>query len=93
MNEIKRQVGGRPYPKDIERLCRVKVELARRNMTISDLSNKLDINRGTLSCVISGRRRSPKTEERVAAYFGMRREDLFPLRTFAEIIEMRRNVA
>ena len=76
---------GRPYPPDRERRIRVKTELARRDMTVSDLAGALGINRGTLSCVINGTRRSPRTEEKIAAYFGMARRELFPLRTVDEM--------
>ena len=81
---------GRPYPPDRERRIRIKTELALRDMTISDLAGALGINRGTLSAVINGTRRSPKAEEKIAAWFGMTREALFPRRTKDEIEAMRR---
>jgi plasmid maintenance system antidote protein VapI len=68
---------GRPYPPDRERRMRVKIELARRDMTISDLARALGIHQGNLSSIVSGTRHSPKTETRIAAYFGMARENLF----------------
>ena len=90
MNPIKRMIGGRPYPKDLDRACRVKVELAKRNMSISDLAYHLSVPQSNLSDVINGRRRSPKTESRIAAYFGLPREDLFPPRTPGELLAMRK---
>jgi plasmid maintenance system antidote protein VapI len=80
---------GRPYPPDKERRIRVKTELARRDMTISDLARALGIKRPAVSTVINGIRRSPKTEEKIAAYFGLDRQELFPSRTIAELEAMR----
>ncbi|MDR3124168.1 MAG: helix-turn-helix domain-containing protein [Treponema sp.] len=80
---------GRPYPPDRERRKRVKVELARRDMTISDLARALGINRGNLSQIIAGRRRTQKTEEKIAAFFGLDRRELFPPRTKTELEAMR----
>ena len=76
---------GRPYPPDKERRVRVKIELARRDMTISDLARALGVNRGHLSETISGTRRSLKAEEKIAAYFGLSRRELFPPRTIDEM--------
>jgi transcriptional regulator with XRE-family HTH domain len=58
-------------------------------MTISDLAGALNIHQGNLSSVISGTRRSLKTEEKIAAYFGRAREELFPPRTRGELEAMR----
>lgn len=80
---------GRPYPPDKERRVRVKIELARRDMTISDLARALGVNRGHLSETISGTRRSLKAEEKIAAYFGLPRRELFPPRTIAEMEALR----
>jgi hypothetical protein len=49
-------------------------------MTITDLSQALGMNLGSLSALISGRRRSAKAETRIAAYFGKERFELFPRR-------------
>jgi transcriptional regulator with XRE-family HTH domain len=76
---------GRPYPPDRERRVRVKIELARRDMTISDLARALNMHQGNLSSVIGGTRRSLKAEEKIAAYFGRPRRELFPPRTIAEM--------
>ena len=84
---------GRPYTPDRERRIRIKTELARRNMTISDLAGALGMHQGNLSSVINGVRRSPKTEEKIAAWFGVARESLFPRRTKDEIEAMRRALA
>jgi plasmid maintenance system antidote protein VapI len=54
-------------------------------MTISDLARALGIKRPAVSAVINGTRLSPKTEEKIAAYFGMARQELFPRRTKGEI--------
>jgi transcriptional regulator with XRE-family HTH domain len=71
---------GRPYPRDSERRIRVKIELARRNMSIADLGRALGMKRQLASAVINGVRRSPKTEEKIAAYFSLPREMLFKAR-------------
>jgi transcriptional regulator with XRE-family HTH domain len=84
---------GRPYPPDKERRVRVKIELARRDMTISDLARALNINQGNLSSIVNGIRRSKKTEEKIAAYFGLSRRELFPPRTKGDLETMRRALA
>jgi transcriptional regulator with XRE-family HTH domain len=81
---------GRPYPPDKERRIRVKTELARRDMTISDLARVLKIKQPIVSNIINGIRRSPKTEEKIAAFFGKSRDELFPPRTRDEIEAMRK---
>jgi len=90
MNTVKMAVGGRPYPKDAERRVRVKVELAKRDMSVTDLARALGMKRSNVSNIINGRHRSRKNEERIAAFFGLAREELFPPRTFGDLIEMRR---
>ncbi|MDR2185423.1 MAG: helix-turn-helix transcriptional regulator [Treponema sp.] len=84
---------GRPYPPDKERRIRIKIELAQRDMTVSDLARALHIHQGNLSAIINGTRLSKKTEERIAAYFGMPRQELFPPRTKGELEAMRRAAA
>jgi plasmid maintenance system antidote protein VapI len=81
---------GRPYPPDREREAKVKTELIRRGMTASTLAEVLRIHRGNLSSIINGTRISPKTEEKIARYFGLSREELFPPRTNAELEALRR---
>jgi len=83
-------LGSRPYPLDHERRRRVLVALAERDMTISDLSRHLYVTRSCISEVISGRRLSQKTEQRIADFLGKSADYLFPLRTPEEIGEMRR---
>jgi transcriptional regulator with XRE-family HTH domain len=75
---------GRPYPPDRERRIRVKTELVRRDMTISGLARALGIHQGNLSAVINGTRISKKTEEKIAAWLGMTRGELFPPRPRGE---------
>jgi lambda repressor-like predicted transcriptional regulator len=83
----------RPYPKDWERRRLVRTELAKRDMTVTDLSIALRINRGNLSSVINGTRRSRKTETRIAAYFGKEWCELFPARSDEELVAMREREA
>jgi plasmid maintenance system antidote protein VapI len=80
---------GRPYPWDLERRKRVRFELVERNMTITELASKLGINRGNLTSIINGTRISKKNEEKIAAFFGKRREELFPVRSRGELRQMR----
>ena len=83
-------LGSRPYPLDRERRRLVLVALAEREMTISDLAKTLNIGRALISKVISGRRLSAKTEQRIAEFLGRPAGELFPFRTPGEIGEMRR---
>ena len=82
-------VGSRPYPLDHE--CRLQILhiLLDRQMSISDLAKSLGIARAIISQVISRRRLSPKTEQRIAEYLGKPVDYLFPTRTPEEIALMR----
>jgi len=80
---------GRPYPPDPERRRLVRIELAKRDMTVSDLARALGIHNGNLNDVINGIRLSPKTEKRVADFLGLPVETVFPLRTKDELAAMR----
>jgi len=82
-------LGGRPYPLDRERRRRVLVALVERDMTISDLARRLGVSRVLISNIISGRRLSPKTEQRIAGFLDKPADYLFPFRTPEEIGEMR----
>ena len=84
------ELGSRPYPLDHERRRRVMVALAERDMTISSLARAIGLSQAIVSKVICGRRRSPKTEKRIADFLGKPVDDLFPYRTPKEIGEMRR---
>jgi len=77
------------YPKDWERRRLVKIELAKRDMTITDLAVSLGMNRGYVSDVICGVRRSRVNETKIAAFFGLTREELFPVRTRGDLEAMR----
>lgn len=81
--------GGRPYPRDAERRILVRTELAKCDMTVSDLAARLGMHQGSLSEIINGTRLSSRTEGRIAAYFGKERAELFPPRTPAELAAMR----
>ena len=83
-------LGSRPYPLDRERRRRVLVALAEKDMTISGLARSIGVAQAIVSKVISGRRLSTKTEQRIAEFLGKPIDDLFPSRTAAEIGEMRR---
>lgn len=81
---------GRPYPKDIERRRLVKAELGKRDMTITELARAVGVAQPHVSSVLNGVRRSKKTEEKIATFFGKKREELFPMRSKAELEEMRK---
>jgi transcriptional regulator with XRE-family HTH domain len=59
-------------------------------MTISDLARCLGTSKQYISAVISGRRLSQKTEQRIADFLGKPADYLFPFRTPEEIGKMRR---
>jgi transcriptional regulator with XRE-family HTH domain len=83
-------LGGRPYPLDKERRKNVIVALAEKDLNISELAKNLGLSRSLISNVISGRRRSEKTEKRIAEYLGKDADELFPPRTPEEIGKMRK---
>lgn len=72
----------RPYPRDWRRKQRVMDLLFRHQMTISGLARELRVDQGTLSKVIWGTRKSPVMETRIAEYFSLTREQLFPRNEF-----------
>jgi plasmid maintenance system antidote protein VapI len=76
---------GRPYPKDPERRRRVRIELAKRDMTTIALARELQLCPSHLFEIISGTRISPKTEAKIAAYFGLPAEALFPRKPRGEL--------
>jgi transcriptional regulator with XRE-family HTH domain len=82
-------LGSRPYPLDHERRRNVLIALAEREMTISGLARKIGVTQAIVSKVINGRRRSEKTERRIADFLGKSVDSLFPSRTGAEIKKMR----
>lgn len=76
---------GRPYPKDWERKRLVMNELYKRGMRMSDLARTLKLCPSVITEVVWGIRISPKTEEAIASFFGLKREDLFPKRSRGRI--------
>ena len=81
----------RPYPFDMERKWKVKQIMYKHGIqSDKELSVLLGLNYKVVNEVINGTRLSRKTEERIAAFFGMRREELFLQRTLGELAEMNR---
>ena len=79
----------RPYPVDIER--RRNVRRAMLNMgieSIQELSRRTGITRTTIVHIISGTRHSIKTENKIAAFFGMEHDALFPPRSLPQLIAL-----
>lgn len=71
-------MAARPYPKDWERKLRVIGKLYERGVTAQALADSIGVQKSHLSEVIWGTRKSPIMETRIAEYFGMTREELFP---------------
>ncbi len=79
----------RPYPFDLERKRHVQKVMDNSQIKSTvDLARKLRINYTVLTEIINGTRISRGIEERIAAFFGMKREELFILRTTKELIAM-----
>ena len=79
----------RPYPVDIERRRNVRRAMLNRGIeSIQDLSVKMGIPRVVLSRIISGTRHSIETENRIASFFGMEHDELFPPRTQKQMLLM-----
>ena len=79
----------RPYPIDRERRRRVMIALAEKELTISGLARKLKLSKPLVSIIVSGRRISEKTEQRIAKFLGKPADYLFPERTTEDIKKMR----
>ena len=56
--------------------------------TISEFARAINIKRTVLNEIINGTRLSPYTEERIARFFKMKRDELFIIRTAAELRAM-----
>ena len=79
----------RPYPVDIERRLNVMRVMFIANIdSIKDLSMMIGIPIPTVSQVISGTRHSIKTENKIAAFFGMEHDALFPPRSLPQMLAM-----
>ena len=68
----------RPYPIDHERRRRVLVALAEKDLTISSLARRINVAQSIVSQVINGRRISPVTEQKIAAFLKKKTDYLFP---------------
>lgn len=79
----------RPYPKDIERKLLITNQLYKHGITQAELATALGMQKSHLSEMIWGKRRSPAIETKIAMFFGLEREALFPARTHADIKRMR----
>ena len=85
--------GSRPFPIDRERQKRCTELLESCGMTITELAMHIGTSRQYISNILSGRNLSPKSEQRIADFFGVPHDVLFPLRTAGEIAFMREQEA
>lgn len=85
----KYQVTRRPYPFDFERKQRILAAMNSKGIkTVSVLAKKIKMNQGLLSCIINGTRRSPINEKRIARFFKVPTETLFPPRSAEDLAIM-----
>jgi transcriptional regulator with XRE-family HTH domain len=82
-------LGSRPYPLDHERRRNVLIALAEKGITLTALAKNICLPVSLISMIVNGRRRSEKTEQRIADFLGKSVDSLFPSRTGADIKKMR----
>ena len=79
----------RPYPVDIERRRNVRRAMLNANIdSIKELAMLIGLPVSTLSEVISGIRHSITIENKIASFFGMEHDALFPPRTQKQMIAL-----
>ncbi|MGF7110412.1 helix-turn-helix domain-containing protein [Treponema pedis] len=79
----------RPYPFDFERKQKVeRVMYLHGIKSAAALAKKAKVNYKVLNEVINGTRLSAVTEKKIAAFFGMEREELFIIRSREELKAM-----
>ena len=79
----------RPYPVDIERRRNVRRAMLNANIdSIKELSEKTGIYRTALIRIISGTRHSTSIENKIASFFGMEHDALFPPRSLPQMLAM-----
>lgn len=79
----------RPYPVDIERRRNVRRAMLNFDIgSIQDLSVRMGIDRSVLTSIISGTRHSIETENKIASFFGMEHDALFPPRTLPQMLAL-----
>lgn len=81
--------GCRPFPLDKDRQNRCREVLESYGMTQEELGLHLGVSKVYISNVFSGRRLSPSAETRIAGFFNLPREAMFPKRTVEQIYQMR----
>lgn len=85
--------GSRPFPIDRERQRRCMELLESLGMTQGELALHIGISRPYIVNILSGREISPTNENRIAAFFGVPHDAIFPPRTAGEIAFMREQEA
>lgn len=83
-------IGCRPFPFDPERKMRCMQVLRSYDMSITELAQNIGIRKTHLSNLISGRDLSSMYEEKIAHFFEVEKDVLFPPRTPNEIAELRK---
>ena len=79
----------RPYPVDFERRLNVMRVMFIENIdSIKELSEKTGLDRTVLTSIISGTRHSTSIENKIAAFFGMEHDALFPPRSLPQMLAM-----
>lgn len=81
--------GCRPFPLDKDRQNRCREVLETYGMTQEELAMHLGQKKSYVSELISGRRLSPSAETRIAEFFNLPREAMFPERSVEQIYQMR----
>ncbi len=81
--------GSRPFPFDRDRKTRCMQLLDSCGITITELALHLGMQKTHVSNIISGRELTESGEKKIADFFGVPREAIFPLRTNGEIAYMR----
>lgn len=81
--------GCRPFPLDKDRQNRCREVLESYGMTQEELGLHLGVSKQYVSAVIQGRKLSNSTETRIAEFFNLPREAMFPERSVEQIYQMR----
>lgn len=68
----------RLYPGDTKRRCMVRVELAKRDMSMKEMAQTLGLCPSHVNETVNGVRRTRGIEEKIAAFLDLPVDKLFP---------------